>query len=325
MKKVIVSGIQPSGELHIGNYLGALKDFVKLQDEFECYFFIADLHSLMEDFDPAEKRQQILNTLTAFLAAGLDPKKATIFVQSHVQAHTELGWILGTLTPISELERMTQYKDKAANQKKNINAGLLTYPVLQAADILLYHADQVPVGQDQIQHLEMTNLIARKFNNKFGNYFKEIKAHMKNPVRIMSLTDPEKKMSKSIPGSFVGIFDEPDEIRKRLSKAVTATDAPTGEMPKGVKNLFDLLKEFGDQSTFDKFQKQYQDNSIKYSELKSELAEALIKFFEPFRTRRAELEKDTNALAQIMAEGATKASQIANKTLSEVKEKIGLV
>jgi tryptophanyl-tRNA synthetase len=325
MKEIIVSGIQPSGEMHIGNYLGALKDFVQLQDKYECYFFIADLHSITEDYKPEEKRQQILDTLMAFLAAGLDPEKSTIFVQSHVPAHAELAWIFNTVTPINDLERMTQYKDKATKQKHNINAGLLTYPVLQAADILLYHANQVPVGQDQIQHLEMTNLIARKFNNKYGEYFKEIKAHMKSPVKIMSLIDPEKKMSKSDTGSYVGIFDEPEVIRKKLARAVTATDAPAGEMPKGVKNLFDLLKEFSDESTFDKFHKQYEDGTIKYSELKTELAEALIKFFEPFRKRKQELEADKAALQQIMIVGAKKAELVAGKTLAGVKEKIGLI
>lgn len=193
MKERIVSGIQPTGELHIGNYLGALKDFVKLQDEFECYFFIADLHSLTEEFSPSEKRKQILDTLKTFLAVGIDPEKAIIFIQSHIPAHTELAWIFQTLTPLGELERMTQYKDKAARQKHNINAGLFAYPVLQAADILLYHPQYVPVGSDQMQHLEMTNLIARKFNHKFGQTFKEIKPYFNKPSRIMSLTDPEKR------------------------------------------------------------------------------------------------------------------------------------
>ncbi len=324
-KDVIVSGIQPSGEMHIGNYLGALKDFVDLQDKFECFFFIADLHSITEDYKPEQKRQQILDTLIAFLAAGIDPKKSTIFVQSQVPAHTELAWIFNTVTPMNELERMTQYKDKAAKQKNNINAGLLTYPVLQAADILLYHPQFVPVGHDQVQHLEMTNLIARKFNNKFGQTFQEIKPYMKSPVRIMSLTDPEKKMSKSDAGSYVGIFDEPEIIRKKLAKAVTATDASAKEMPKGVKNLFDLLKEFGTKETFDTLQKQYHSGSIKYSTLKSELAEALIKYFEPFRKRRDELQSDSKKLDQVIRDGSNKAQAVANDTLATVKEKIGLI
>jgi tryptophanyl-tRNA synthetase len=327
-KDVIVSGIQPSGEMHIGNYLGALKNFVELQDKFECFFFIADLHSITEDYKPEHKRQQILDTLIAFLAAGLDPKKSTIFVQSQIPAHTQLAWIFNTITPINELERMTQYKDKAAKQKHNINVGLFTYPVLQAADILLYHPQFVPVGHDQIQHLEMTNLIARKFNNKFGETFQEIKPYTKSPVRVMSLTDPEKKMSKSEPGSYVGIFDEPEIIRKKLAKAVTATDAPADEMPKGVKNLFDLVEAFGQEpatgSAIDSWMEEYKKGTIKYSELKSELAESLVSYFEPFRARRAELQKDTKQLTRIMAEGAKKAQAVANETLTAVKEKIGL-
>jgi len=325
MKDVIVSGIQPSGEMHIGNYLGALKDFVELQDKYECFFFIADLHSLSEDYDPKQKQKQIFDTLVAYLAAGVDPDKSTIFLQSHVAAHSELMWIFNTITPITELERMTQYKDKSAKQKANVNAGLLIYPVLQAADILLYHPTFVPVGHDQIQHLEMTNLIARKFNNKFGEYFKDIKPVIKEPLRIMSLVDPDKKMSKSEPNSYVGIFDEPEVIRKKLAKAVTATDAPSGEMPKGVKNLFDLLEQFGEKATFDNLTKQYQDGTIKYSDLKSELAESLIKFFQPFRTKKAELEKDSAQLHKVIEAGAAKAQAIANKTLTEVKEKIGLL
>ncbi len=324
MKEVIVSGIQPSGEMHIGNYLGALKDFVELQDKYECFFFIADLHSITEDYDPKQKRQQIIDTLVAFLAAGVDPKKSTIFVQSHVPAHSELAWIFNTVTPINELERMTQYKDKAGKQKHNINAGLLTYPVLQAADILLYRPSGVPVGHDQIQHLEMTNLIARKFNNKYGEYFKEIKAVAKTPLRIMSLSDPEKKMSKSEPNSFVGIFDEPEVIRKKLAKAVTATDS-SGDMPKSVKNLFDLLQQFGDKQVHDDFNKQYQQGTIKYSELKSALAESIIKYFEPFRTKREELSKNPKQLEKIIADGAKKANKVAQVTLEEVKTKIGLL
>lgn len=324
MKDVIVSGIQPSGEMHIGNYLGALKDFVQLQDKFECFFFIADLHSITEDYDPKQKKQQILDTLIAFLAVGIDPDKATVFIQSQIPAHTELAWIFETVTPISELQRMTQYKDKAGRQKENINAGLFNYPVLQAADILAYHPQYVPVGQDQVQHLEMTNLIARKFNNKFGETFAEIKPYVKKPVRIMSLTEPEKKMSKSEPGSVINIFDEPDVIRNKLAKAVTATDAPAGEMPKGVANLFDLLREFADKKTLDDFTGQYQAGTIKYSELKTELAESLIKFFGPFRTKKAELAKDSAKLQTIMTEGAKKAQTVSQRTLNEVKQKIGL-
>ncbi len=326
MKDVIVSGIQPTGELHIGNYLGSLKNFVELQDQADCYFFIADLHSLTEEFEPGEvKKKQIMDLLATFLAAGLDPAKCTIFIQSQVPAHAELAWIFNTITPMGELERMTQYKDKSARQAANINVGLFDYPVLMAADILLYKPTHVPVGHDQIQHLELTNTIARKFNHKFGQTFTEIKPYMQKPLRIMSLSEPEKKMSKSDAGSYVGIFDEPDVIRKKLAKAVTATDAPSGDMHKGVANLFDFLKQFADTKTFEKFNAQYQTGNIKYSDLKSELAEAIIKYFEPMRAKRAELQNNTKQLQQAMIDGAAQASKVAQQTLGEVKQKIGLI
>ncbi|HEX9503806.1 MAG TPA: tryptophan--tRNA ligase [Patescibacteria group bacterium] len=325
MKDVIVSGIQPSGEMHIGNYLGALKDFVELQDKYECFFFIADLHSLTEDFDPKEKSKQIMDLAETFLAVGLDPKKCTMFIQSHIPAHSELAWILNTVTPMNELERMTQYKDKANRQKKNINAGLLNYPVLQAADILLYHPQLVPVGHDQVQHLEMTNLIAKKFNNRYGEYFKEIKAYNKKPYRIMSLVEPEKKMSKSEPESTINIFDEPDMIKKKLAKAVTATDAPKGTVPKGVQNLFDLLELFGNPKLLQKFQKEYNDNTIKYSELKTTLADSISEYFSPIRATKTKMHKNQDQVVKIFQAGAAKAAITANQTLTEVKTKLGLL
>lgn len=326
MKDRIVSGIQPTGELHIGNYLGSLKNFVELQDKFECYFFVADLHSLTENFTPGQaKQEQILNLVKTFLAAGLNPDRATIFIQSQVPAHTELAWIFNTLLPMGELERMTQYKDKAARQSANINIGLFDYPVLMAADILIYKPQQVPVGYDQMQHLELTNTLARKFNHKFGETFQEVKPHMQKPVRVMSLTDPTRKMSKSEPGSYVNIFDEPDEIRKKLAKAVTATDAPEGEMPAGVKNLFDLLLEFGDQQVYADLSREYTARTIKYSDLKETLADALAKYFEPMRERRLELDTQTKQIQKIITDGAKKANATASETLSEVKEKIGLI
>lgn len=325
MKERIVSGIQPSGEMHIGNYLGALKDFVQLQDKYECYFFIADLHSITEDYKPEDKRQQILNTLASFIAVGLDPEKSTIFIQSQLPAHSELAWIFNTITPMGELERMTQYKDKAVRQKANINVGLFDYPVLQAADILLYKPAYVPVGQDQVQHLEMTNTIARKFNNKFGQTFNVIKPYIKNPLKIMSLTDPEKKMSKSEPSGALNIFDEPDVIQKKLAKAVTATDAPAGEIPKGIQNLFVLLSEVADKSTYDKYNQMYSDGTIKYSELKKELANSFGDFFAAARKKRNELLDNSDKLTKIAEQGAKKASLIADATLKEVKTKIGLI
>lgn len=325
MKDIIVSGIQPSGEMHVGNYLGALKDFVALQDEADCYFFIADLHSISENYDPSEKSKQILNTLASFLAVGIDPKKSTVFIQSHIPAHTELAWIFNTIVPVGELERMTQYKDKAAKQKANINAGLLTYPILQAADILLYKPTAVPVGHDQLQHLEMTNTVAKKFNHKFGHTFEQIKASMKSPIRVMSISDPTKKMSKSEPSSTINIFDEPDVIRKKLAKAVTATDSKSDEMPAGVRNLFDLLEQFTDKDSYNQFKKQYHDDTIRYSDLKSALAQAMIAHFAPMKAKRDELLNNPSQLEKIYHDGAAKAAKIADATLREVKQKIGLV
>lgn len=326
MKNSILSGIQPTGELHIGNYLGSLKNFVELQDEFDCYFSIVDLHSLTEDFEPGEaKRKQILDLAATFLAAGLDPKKCTIFVQSHVPAHAELTWIFNTITPMGELERMTQYKDKSARQMANINVGLFDYPVLMAADILLYKPTHVPVGHDQLQHLELTNTIARKFNNKFGQTFDEIKVYATKPLRIMSLSDPERKMSKSEAGSFISMFDSPEEIHKKLAKAVTATDAAGSNMPKGVANLFELLTHFGEKADHDRLMSEYKSGTIKYSELKQMLGDAIANYFAPMREKRAELDKNPELIIQILKEGAVKANAKANQTLNEVKQKIGLL
>ena len=223
-KQTIFSAIQPSGELHIGNYLGALKNFVELQDKYECFFFIVDYHSITGNYDPKEKSKQIFDLALDFLATGLDPQKCTIAIQSQIPEHTELAWIFNTITPLAELQRMTQFKDKSQNQNQNINMGLLDYPVLQAADILMYKAYGVPVGQDQIQHIELTRKIARFFNNKFGETFPEPRDIITETPKIMSLTDPTKKMSKSHgPKSYIGINDEPEVIEKKMRKAVTAS------------------------------------------------------------------------------------------------------
>ncbi|MBU3965192.1 tryptophan--tRNA ligase [Patescibacteria group bacterium] len=228
----VFSAIQPTGELHIGNYLGALKNFVELQNRYECFFFIADYHSITENYNPKEKSKQILNLAMDFLAAGLDPKKCVIAVQSDICEHTELAWIFNTITPMGLLERMTQYKDKAARQKQNINVGLFDYPVLMAADILIYKTGLVPVGQDQIQHLELSRNIAHLFNNKFGETFPEPKPILTETPKIMSLTDPTKKMSKSLgPKSYIGINDSPEMIKEKIKGAVTATD---------IKELIDI-------------------------------------------------------------------------------------
>ncbi|MCK5123190.1 MAG: tryptophan--tRNA ligase [Candidatus Pacebacteria bacterium] len=321
-KQTIFSAIQPSGELHIGNYLGALKNFVELQDKYNCFFFIADYHSITGDYDPKEKSKQILNLALDFLAIGLDPQKCTIAVQSQIPEHTELAWIFNTITPISELQRMTQFKDKSQNQEKNINMGLFDYPVLQAADILMYKAYGVPIGQDQIQHIELTRKIARFFNNKFGETFPEPKDIITETPKIMSLTDPTKKMSKSHgPKSYIGINDEPEVIERKIKKAISTT-----EYNKDIYSFYaSLLENFGTEKNKDYFAKQFKNQDLKFSELKDALAEDIANYFKNFRKKRKELEKNPEEVKKILDEGAEKAREIARETMREAKEKVGLV
>jgi tryptophanyl-tRNA synthetase len=324
-KQIVLSGIQPSGELHIGNYLGSLKNFVELQNKYQCYFFLATYHSITEDYDPKTKKQDITDLALDYLAAGLDPKKCIIFNQADVPECTELTWIFNTLISIPELERMTQFKDKAAKQIKNINAGLLDYPVLQAADILLYHPDFVPVGQDQLQHLELSNTIVRLFNNKFGQYFKPIKPLLTKTPKIMSLLEPEKKMSKSAgPNHYIAINDEPEIIREKLKRAVTGTGTENTLTP-GAQNLMTLLEEFGKPEQVNHFKDQLKNKSIRYSELKETLAQAIADYFADFRAKRKELSKKPQYLEKVLKDGAKSAQKIAQKTLNEVKELIGVV
>lgn len=321
-KQTIFSAVQPSGELHIGNYLGALKNFVELQDKYDCFFFIADYHSITGNYNPKEKSRQIFDLALDFLAIGLDPEKCVIAVQSQIPEHTELAWIFNTITPISELQRMTQFKDKSENQEKNINMGLFDYPVLQAADILMYKAYGVPVGQDQLQHIELTRKIARFFNNKFGETFPEPKDIITETPKIMSLTDPTKKMSKSHgPKSYIGINDEPEVIRKKIRKAVSTTEYN--------KDIYDfyavLLEKFGSEKNKTYFLEQFKNKNIKFSELKNALAEDIANYFKDFRKKRKELEKNPEEVKKILSDGAEKARVIARETMEEVKEKVGLV
>ncbi len=324
-RPVIVSGIQPTGNLHIGNYLGAVKNWVELQNsgKYDCYFFIADLHSLTGTRSMSERKAQILRTASELLAAGIDPKKSTFFVQSHVPQHTELGWIFNCVTPIAELERMTQFKDKSETQAKNINVGLFTYPVLQAADILLYRATHIPVGQDQVQHVELTRDIARWFNKKFDTYFPEVKHVLTETPKIMSLLEPMKKMSKSLgEGHVIELADEPVVIEKKLKKAVTATEGGAGSP--GVTNLLGLLKIFGDQKVHTQFVKAEKDGSIRYGDLKSELGKAIGDHFVDFRTRRDELMQGHDEVASILTSGMERATVIAEATMGDVRKMIGI-
>ncbi len=359
-KQIIVSGIQPTGNLHIGNYLGAVKNWVDLQNSgtYECYFFIADLHSLTGNRAPEERRAQILRTASELLAAGIDPKKSTFFVQSHVPEHTELGWIFSCVTQLGELKRMTQFKDKSGLRDKvkshlewarqlnyqgeeveekiiehvqdliervenQTNVGLLTYPVLQAADILLYHATHIPVGQDQVQHVELTRDIARWFNNKYEKFFPEVKHVLTQTPKIMSLLEPTKKMSKSLgEGHVIELADSPEVILKKLKKAVTATEGGAGSP--GVENLLGLLKIFGDKKVHAEFVKAEKDGSIRYGDLKSTLAETIGNHFADFRERRAELMDGHDEVAEILTQGMERAKIIAESTMSRVRSIVGI-
>lgn len=327
-KPVIFSGIQPTGNLHIGNYLGAVKNWVGLQNsgKYDCYFCVVDYHSLTGNMSPDERRAQINVTVAELIAAGIDSDKSTLFVQSHVPEHTELGWIFNSITPIAELERMTQFKDKSARQEKNINAGLFTYPILQAADILLYKGQLVPVGEDQVQHIELTRNIARWFNNKYpatGEFFPETKHLLTESPRVMSLLEPEKKMSKSLgAGHVIELCDEPDVIEKKVKKAVTATAG--GQEAPGVHNLLSLLKQFGTVDTHGRFADEEKRRTIKYGELKGAVAEAVGNYFASFRQKRAQLLHDPKKLEAITADGAAKARKVAERTMIDVRRLVGV-
>lgn len=317
-KETILSGVQATGRMHIGNYLGALKQFVDIQNEgkLQCYFFVADLHALTVPRDPKQLRKDTIEVAAEYIAAGLDPKKSVIFIQNHVLEHAELAWIFNCITPIGELERMTQYKDKGRAQKDSVNAGLLTYPALMAADILMYKPNFVPVGEDQVQHIELSRVIARKFNKQFGQTFPEPKPFLRTPLRIMSIKNPEKKMSKTGDEPLY-IDDTPKDIEAKLKKAVT-TEA-------GAANLQDLFGYFGDEKLVTQFRAAQKSGDIRYSDLKTELAAAVSKYFADFRKRKTELLKDPAELNKILDKGADKAREIAQETLAEVKQKIGLL
>ncbi|MFA6407511.1 MAG: tryptophan--tRNA ligase [Candidatus Paceibacterota bacterium] len=344
MKPVLVSGIQPSGNLHLGNYLGALTNFIALQNSnnYECYFFIADLHSITEDYNPKEKQKQILNLAEDYLAAGLDPKKCIIFQQSSIPAHTELMWILNTITPMGELSRMTQFKEKSANFRKGLlqpgggglltpgekqeelkdNNGLFDYPVLMAADILLYGASVVPVGHDQLQHLELARTLARKFNAKFGKTFIEPKSLMTEVPRLMSLDDPEKKMSKSRPAGCVFIDDAPEVIRKKIMSAVTDSMSEVGYDEEKRPAMANLLLLYSAMSTtsIPEIVKSYEGKG--YADFKRGLADIVIEALAPFQKRKKELK--INEVKKILEEGNKKANVIAEKKIEEIQKKVGL-
>lgn len=324
-QKTIFSGIQPSGRLHIGNYLGALSNFTHLQNQgnHHCIFSLVDYHSITENYDAALKRQMVLDLAANFLAAGLDPKKSIIFPQSAVPEHTELAWIFNCIIPVAELERMTQYKDKALRQNQNVNMGLFDYPVLMAADILVYKATEVPVGVDQKQHLELTNVIARKFNNRFGAFFEEVTPLWTNFPKVMDLKHPDKKMSKSEPGGCLFLDDDEKTIQEKLKKATTASEA--GQKSAGEENLMMLLSHFGTKEQVTYFTDQQAAKTLKYSELKETLATDIADYFSQFREKKSALLAKPESLIEILGDGAAQARKLASQTLLEVKQKIGLL
>ncbi len=377
-KPTLISGIQPTGSLHIGNYLGAVKNWIDLQNsgDYNCIFFIADYHTLTTEMGAKKRHDQIYKTAAELIAAGVDPEESLFFVQSHVPEHTELKWVFDCVTPVGELERMTQFKEKSGinelknkisreiasflktkdfdelkdilgkdkifeyleeiyretyqkeskNRKKRSSAGLFTYPILQAADILLYHGQIVPVGEDQVQHLELTRDIARKFNDRFNmDYFPEAEPKLTETPRVKSLRDPQSKMSSSKPSSHrIELADEPEVIEEKIKKAVTATEGGTEDIAPGVKNLLLLLEKFGDAETHQEYLEKERSGDIKYGYLKQEVSSVVADYFEEFREKRKELIQDRDEIAEVLIEGEEKAREIASENMEQVRKLIGI-
>lgn len=329
-KPVVLSGIQPSGGLTIGNYIGAINQWLPMQENNDCFFMLADLHTITVRQDPEVMRERVLECLAMYIACGLDPKKSTIFTQSQVPEHAQLGWILNCYAQMGELNRMTQFKDKSSRHSQNVNVGLFGYPVLQAADILLYQADKVPVGEDQKQHLELTRDIATRFNNLYGEVFKLPDPYIaKVGARVMSLQDPLKKMSKSDDNAnnFIMLLDEPKKIEKKLKRAVTDSDEQAriyfdNEEKPGVSNLLTLMSCMTGRS-IDEIVPEYEDKM--YGHLKKDTAEAVLSVIEPLQQRYFELRKDEGELLNIMKDAAERASEKASQTLDKAKNALGLI
>ena len=328
VKKTLLSGIQPSGNLHLGNYLGAVKNWAALPDEFNCFYFMADLHTLTVRQNPAELRRRSTTQLAQYIACGLDPEKNVLFLQSHVHEHAELGWILNCYTMFGELSRMTQFKDKCAKNADNINGGLFTYPSLMAADILLYQADYVPVGEDQKQHCELTRDIANRFNNLYGETFKVPEPYIpKVGARIMSLGNPTSKMSKSDPTGCVFLMDSPEEIARKFKRAITDSDTERcvrydlANKP-GVSNLMSIYASVTGKS-FDEIESEFAGKG--YGVFKPAVGDAVIETLRPIREEAERILADKAYLKQVYTDGAMKASSVARKTLRKVYKRVGLV
>ncbi len=330
-KKVMLSGIKPTGDLTLGSYLGAIKNWAERAEQFDCYYFMADLHALTTRNNPADLRRRTLEQLAQYVACGLDPEKNTLFIQSHVPAHAELGWVLNCYTMFGELSRMTQFKDKSRKNADNVNGGLFTYPSLMAADILLYQPDYVPVGDDQKQHVELTRDIAQRFNNLYSDTFKIPEPYIpKIGARVMDLQDPLSKMSKSddVGTGRVCLMDKPEDIARKFKRAVT--DSETGERcvryapeeKPGVANLMQIYAACTGRS-FDAIEDEFAGHG--YGDFKTAVGEAVIETLRPIREEASRIMKDKGYLETLCKNGAEKASYIANKTLRKVYKKVGLV
>lgn len=324
--KTIVSGIQPSGTLHLGNYLGFLRQAVELQENsgYRRFYFIVDFHSLTGRYSPKEKTKEIYELAVDLLAGGIDPKKSTLFIQSHIEEHANLAWIFNTITSMGQLERMVEYKEKVA-QGIAPNAGLFDYPVLMAADILLYKGELVPVGEDQLQHIELARDTARAFNRRFGKTFPEPKAILTHAPRVMSLNNARQKMSKSLPQGCLFLTDSPKVMREKIMRAETDSHAEIGYDPArrgAISNLVMIYAELSELTTTEVIK---MFKGAGYAEFKKELAERVIKTFKPFQEKRAKLIKNKAQVMRILEQGAKRAEPIARATMEEVRRKIGLI
>ncbi|WP_295584778.1 tryptophan--tRNA ligase [uncultured Oscillibacter sp.] len=327
-KKRILSGIQPSGDLTLGSYLGAIKNWAAMADEYDCFYMLADLHTITVRQVPADLRRHTLTQVAAYIASGLDPEKNTLFIQSHVPAHTQLGWVLDCYTMFGELSRMTQFKDKSAKNADNINAGLFTYPSLMAADILLYQADLVPVGGDQKQHVELCRDIATRFNGIYGDVFNLPEPYIP-PVgaRVMSLAAPEKKMSKSDkdPNGCVYMLDKPEDIMRKFKKAVTDSDACVRydkEQKPGVSNLMQIYSVATGKS-FEEIEREF--DGLGYGDFKKAVGESVVELLRPIREETERLLADKAYLESVYRAGDEKAARVADRTLSKVYKKVGFL
>ncbi|MNO67262.1 Tryptophan--tRNA ligase [compost metagenome] len=324
--KTVFSGIQPSGKLTLGNYIGAIKNFVTLQHEYKCNFTVVDLHAITVPQDPAALREQSETVASIYIAAGIDPNKANVYMQSHVRQHAQLGWLLTTLTSMGELERMTQFKDKSSG-KESVGAGLFVYPTLMAADILLYNADLVPVGEDQKQHLELTRDLAGRFNSRYGEYFTLPEPYIPEVgARIMSLDDASKKMSKSNPnpGSAISLLDTPDEIRKKISRATTDSGREVKYDPANKAEVSNLITIFSQCAGISIAEVERRYEGQMYGPFKKDLAEAVVGLLEPIQQRYRDI-RESGEIHSILRQGAERASEVAEKTLQDVQKLMGFL